>query len=287
MLRTNFDRVPMISVSGAIVHPSCAIVGKRDLDGQLDYLVGTGGITYNARIGDPAVGWSADHLEPGVSVKNPNESHNAALTTYSCVGNTVKVITGEAKGDTGFVVGTHGGCEHLIVYFPRATIEKLEIEDKVRVLAQGKGLKLTDYPDIYLRGVSKDLLDRMNITEKDGKLHVGVAKIVPGSIMGSGIGWGTAGNSDYDITLFSERIVKEYGLDGLRFGDIVAIMDSDSRFGRTFLEGAVTIGVIVHSDCVSPGHGPGVTTLLACKTDNIVPFIDENANLATLYQIEE
>ena len=29
-----------------------------------------------------------------------------------------------------------------------------------------------------------------------------------------------------------------------------------------YLKGAVSIGVVVHSDCVKMGHGPGITTIV-------------------------
>lgn len=100
--------------------------------------------------------------------------------------------------------------------------------------------------------------------------------------MGSGLGSGSA-SGDYDITLFDEGITKEYGLDKLRFGDIVCIKDADTRYGRTYQTGAVTIGVVIHSDCMAAGHGPGVTTLMSCKTTLIEPVIDEKANLADMF----
>ena len=108
---------------------------------------------------------------------------------------------------------------------------------------------------------------------------MGVAKIAPACIMGSGLGSPSSASGDYDITLSDEKIVKEYGLDGLRFGDIVAIEDADTRHGRSYKTGACTIGVVVHSDCVVSGHGPGVTTLITALDGNIVPFIDQDANL--------
>ena len=144
-------------------------------------------------------------------------------------------------------------------------------------------LKLLDYPEILLRNMSPALLEKMNITEKDGKLVVGVAKVVPGCIMGSGLGASTSYYGDYDITLHDKQICQQYGLDKLRFGDIVAIMDADTRYGRNFVTGAITIGVVVHSDCILSGHGPGVTTLMTCKTAQIEPVIDENANLADYF----
>ena len=33
-------------------------------------LPATGGISYNVRSGDSAFGWSGDHVEPGVSIRN-------------------------------------------------------------------------------------------------------------------------------------------------------------------------------------------------------------------------
>jgi len=37
----------------------------------------------------------------------------------------------------------------------------------------------------------------------------------------------------------------------------VAISDADNSFGRSYKERAVSIGKVVHSDCVIAGHGPG------------------------------
>ena len=60
-------------------------------------------------------------------------------------------------------------------------------------------------------------------------------------------------------------------------------MDADTRYGRTYRTGSVTIGVVVHSDCILAGHGPGVTTLMTCKTRLIEPVIDPKANLADMF----
>ena len=43
--------------------------------------------------------------------------------------------------------------------------------------------------------------------------------------------------------------------------------------------GAITIGVIAHSNSVISGHGPGVTTVLTSPKGMIEPFIDPDANL--------
>ena len=54
----------------------------------------------------------------------------------------------------------------------------------------------------------------------------------------------------------------------------------DTTFGRGYLTGAATIGVVVHSDCIRMGHGPGVTSLLSAKLPVLEGVISEGANLA-------
>lgn len=282
MLRTNSDRLPIISVQAQVSHPT-ARGAKTDSEGRGHFFPGTSGITYNLKIGDPTCGWVGDHLEPGVSTKNPDEAMNVAYSMYSCIGNEATIISGDAKGAKGFVTGKHGGIENTMIYFDDETLEKMTTDDKILVKAQGQGMELLDYPEIVLRSMSPCLLNKMNIIEEDGVLKVGVAKIAPAKVMGSAIGAVQSANGDYDITLFDEATTKEYGLADLRFGDIVAIMDADTRYGRTYRENAVTIGVIVHSDCITAGHGPGVTTLMSSKVAKIVPFIDPKANLKDLY----
>lgn len=283
MLKTNCNDLPILLVQGQVRHSKGSAAYRHTIDGEPFTLPGTGGITLNARIGDRCVGWAADHLEPGVTARNENDEYNAALQGLSCIGNTAIVASGDAKGARGFVTGKHGGCEHLLCWFDQEAMEKMSIGDKIDVRSQGQGMKLLDYPDILLRNMSPELLEKMNITEADGKLRVGVAKIVPGCIMGSGLGASTSYYGDYDITLHDKKLTAEYGLEQLRFGDIVAILDADTRYGRNFITGAVTIGVVVHSDCILSGHGPGVTTLMTCKTPLIEAVIDGGANLADYF----
>ena len=283
MLRTNKDKLPIVSVQGQVWQGRAKPGGALTYDGKAVWLVSTGGITYNAKIGDICVGWAADHLEPGVSTKNSNEDENVVYQTRSCVGNVAEVRSGDAKGAKGIVTGKHGGAEHLMIYFDQETLEKLDIGDKILVRAVGQGMELLDHPEILLRNLSPDLLEKMNITEAGGKLKIGVAKIVPAEIMGSGLGSRGVSTGDYDITLFDEEITKKHGLDTLRFGDIVAIINADNRYGRQYKTGAVSIGVVIHGDCVMAGHGPGVTTLMTCKTPLIEAFIDPKANLADFF----
>jgi hypothetical protein len=60
----------------------------------------------------------------------------------------------------------------------------------------------------------------------------------------------------------------------------VAIIDADHAYGRIYRKGAVTIGVVVHSACVIAGHGPGVTSIMTCSGGELVPRMEEKANIA-------
>ncbi|MCL1884143.1 MAG: DUF4438 domain-containing protein [Defluviitaleaceae bacterium] len=282
-MRTNKEKLPIVLVSAEVCHSKGGVSGKITADGEVVWLQGTGGITYNAKIGDFCLGWAADHLEPGVSARNKTEEYNQAFTVLSCIGNEATVRTGDAKGEKGFVTGKHGGCDHVLIHFPQETLEKLNIGDTISVKATGQGLELLDYPKIKMRSTSPALLEKMNIREENGILKIAVSKIAPACVMGSGIGHSNSARGDYDITLFDEEILEKYNLSNLRFGDIVAITNADTRFGRTYRSGACTIGVIVHGSSVIAGHGPGVTTLMTTIEPLIQPFIDENANLANYF----
>jgi len=92
-------------------------------------------------------------------------------------------------------------------------------------------------------------------------------------------------SGDYDIQLFDETIVAQYGLEKLRLGDLVGIIDADHSFGRIFRQGAISVGVVVHTNCVTAGHGPGVTTLMTSPTGKIIPQISQSANIASLLEL--
>jgi len=292
-VRTNADRLVRISVMGEVVSPVIARAAyKVTADGRPVVLPGVGGITYNVRVGDLASGWEADHVEPGVSVENKEddkrfpEGPNAALNIYSCVGNEAVVASGDAKGSKGTVTGKHGGIEHVLVDFPPETLEKLMLQDKILIRAFGVGLKLVDLPEVKIMNTDPRFLEAMSPRIVDGKLEVAVTHIVPASVMGSGLGASQVYSGDYDITLFDEATKKKCGLEDVRLGDLVAIMDADHSFGRIYKQGAVSIGIVAHSDCVIAGHGPGVTTLITSSSGAIVPRIDQKANIANLLQLK-
>jgi len=270
-------------VGGNATNPIVRTPYTTDNEGQSLNLNRVGGITLNYSVGDLVNAKNADHLEPGVSVKNSSDLENGALNTFSCIGNLAKVTSGDAKGAQGMVVGKHGGIEHVLVQFDDDTQELMNPGDQIVVRAFGTGMKLQDFPEVTVMNTDPELLKNMGIKVKGDSLEVPVTHLVPGKIMGSGRGSATTSRGDYDIELFDEKTVQEYGLNDLRIGDMVAVLDQDSRFGRGYKTGAVSIGVIVHSDCVINGHGPGFTTLLTTtEPGKIKPVIDKNANLKNL-----
>jgi hypothetical protein len=294
MLRTNRDKLVKMSVIGEVVSPVVgSAVYKVSVNGEAVILPGVGGITYNVRVGDPATGWMADHVEPGVSLENRvsdskrPQGQSRALNVLSCIGNDAIVVEGDAKGEKGVVVGKHGGIEHVMVDFPLEVMEKLIIEDRVMVKAHGVGLKLTDIPEVKTYNLSPKFLDAINPKIIDGKLEVPVTHIVPAAIMGSGLGRNHVSSGDYDITLFCEETVEEYGLEDLKLGDLVAIVDADHSYGRIFRKGSISVSIVTHSDCVTAGHGPGTTTLFTSKNGTIKPVIDKEANIAKILGLRE
>ncbi|MEM3613086.1 MAG: DUF4438 domain-containing protein [Candidatus Bathyarchaeia archaeon] len=292
MLRTNVDKLVKISVVGEVASP---IYGRGiyniSAEGVPLVLPGVGGITYNVRVGDLACGWEADHVEPGVSIENKENDPtfgrgaNTALNVLSCVGNEAVVVSGDAKGAKGVVTGKHGGIEHVLVDFQPETFEKLMLGDKVLVKAFGVGLKLLDFPEIKVMNMDPRFLEALDPKPVGDKLEVPVTHVIPAAIMGSGLGANQTYSGDYDIQLFDEATRKEYGLDDLRLGDLVAILDADHSYGRIYRKGAVSVGIVVHTNCVTSGHGPGVTTLFTSSTGKIIPRIDSRANIAYVLKL--
>jgi hypothetical protein len=294
LLKTNRDKLVKVSVIGEVVSPVISdVVYKVTADGEPVILPGVGGITYNIRVGDLACGWMADHVEPGVSLenrvsdsRNPHGQSNA-LNVLACIGNEGVVVKGDAKGEKGVVVGKHGGIEHVMIDFPPEVMEKLVIEDRVQIRACGVGLQLLDVPDVKVFNTSPEFLDAVNPRLVKGTLEVPVTHVVPAAIMGSGLGRQQTSSGDYDITMFCDDTVKECGLEDLRLGDLVAIKDADSSYGRIYRRGSMTVGIVTHSDCVIAGHGPGVTTLFTSTKGMIKPIISRDANIAKLLTLRK
>ncbi len=279
MIKTNCDKLIVQSVCGDIAHPPRAGAYRVSSQGEALVLPGVGGIVYNVKIGDSAFGWVGDHIEPGVSIKNPEAKYNEALNTMTCIGNEAKVVSGEAKGATGYVSGTHGGIEHVLVQFKSEDLEKMVIGDTIQIKACGQGLQIAEIKNVKCLNLSPQLLDKWDILIKDGILNVPVCTSVPAYMMGSGVGSGSMHRGDYDIMTSDADAVKEFDVDKLRLGDLVMITDHDTRYGVAYRKGYVSVGVVVHTDCIQSGHGPGVCMLLTGPAERIRPVYDKNANI--------
>lgn len=294
ILKINLANLVKISVRGSITNPVYpeSTVYNVSPSGKPFCLPGVGGITYNVRIGDLACRWVGDHVEPGVSIENiENDSRfgrgaNVALNILSCVGNEAVVVSGDAKGTKGIVTGKHGGIDHVLIDFQQQSLEKMVPGDNVLVKAHGLGLELNDYPDIRLMNIDPLFLERINPKPFEDSIEVPVTHIIPASLMGSGIGQNHVLSGDCDIQMFDEKTVKKYNLKNLRLGDLIAIVDADHSFGRVFRTGAITIGIVVHTSCLSAGHGPGVTTLMTSKNGKIIPTIVADSNIKQIMEIQ-
>ncbi len=291
--RINADELVAVSVLGQIAHP----VGRASpyrigYDGVPRVLPGTGGIVLNRRIGDLCVGLAGDHIEPGVALHNnnrevigPRDGPNNALITYACIGNVARVVSGPCNGKAGLVTGKHGGVNHVLVDFPTEVLLRMQIGDRIQILSHGLGLRLPGHPRVEVLNCSPRLLRRWGLVERGGRLLVPVTHLVPARIMGSGLGKNTAWRGDYDIQLADRATRERYRLGSLRFGDMVAITDADTRRGPLYRAGRVTIGVIVHGDSTVSGHGPGVTPLLTGPAELLRPQLDPQANLAEIFGV--
>src|SRR5580704_2627063 len=282
MLATNRNRLVAMPVHGEVAAPSVpGAIYDVGHDGVARVLPSVGGISLNVRVGDGAFAFVGDHIEPGVSTRHPDDKVNVGYCVYASVGNRATILSGEAKGERGTVTGKHGGIEHVMIDFTPEIMERMALGDKIAVRSVGLGLELEDAGDVRVFNCDPDLLEKL-VTKVNGKFEVPVARFVPAAIMGSGLGRATVARGDYDIQCFDPVMVREYGLDELRYGDIVAIVDADHSYGRIYRTGAVSIGVVAHGSSDIAGHGPGVTSLLTSASGAIVPELDADANLATL-----
>jgi hypothetical protein len=296
MIKTNLEKLIETAVCGDICHPYIWSYPDEKVayDGGAYVPAGYSGINFSVKVGDPAFDWAAgEHVEPGVAIRNADSRANSGLNTYACIGNEAILVEAcmegkdvKLKGTPGVVTGKHGGADRVLVYFPKRVVDRLCVGDRIQIRAGGVGLALPDYPDVKVMNCSPRLLKAMNPSEKGGKVRVPVAKVVPGKLMGSGLGSTNSFTGDYDIQSTSTEAVKEYSLDQLRLGDIVAISDHDSSHGPRWQPGAITVGVVVHGSSRMSGHGPGVNVILTAPRGTIEPIITRKANIAELLGLQ-
>lgn len=284
-LATNQAHLVEIAVTGNISPPTLRYPGYTlDDKGVGRVLPGMAGVVYNARVGDPAFGWAADHVEPGVSISNGDSAPDFALHYLTCVGNKAFVTSGLAKGAEGIVTGEHA---RLLVDFGPEVNDLLCVGDSIQIIACGRGLSFTDYPQIELKKCSPNLINNIPIEALDGqRIRVPVTTVLPPRIMGSGAELNSE-FVDQDLMSGDRALMAELGVDQMRLGDLVVIPDADHRYGRTYRKGAVSIALCIHGDSVMIGHGPGILTLMTCPEPCIEWVIDPQANIARYLNIRE
>ena len=146
-------------------------------------MVGWGGITDNGRGGDGCRGIAGDRVGPGVGTCNTGDpAVEGAYSNFSCGGNKAVVLSGDAKGAVGTVVGKTvgaGRASNVILHFDDETLHKLSGDDRFRIESCCFRLRLSAYPDVEARSLSPQLLEVMGIEDTDGKLFVPVATVIP------------------------------------------------------------------------------------------------------------
>lgn len=288
--RTNADRVLTVTVGGLVASPQFPDVSASpywpDRDGAAQLLPRVGGIVYNVRMGDSAYSWAGDVIQPGVSLHHPEAGAHQALKIMASIGNRAVVHSGAAKGAEGVVVGKTGRfADHVVVHFPQEALEKLAIGDAVTIYARGRGLAFPDYPQVYVKSIDPDLLERIDVREENGRLSFPVRAVVPPILAGAGAGLSSEGGS-ICIQSTSPELLSEHGLHDLRLGDLVALQDYDSRYDYGYYEGSMSIGVVVHTDSPRGGYGPGLTVFLTSVGGDVVPRIEETGvNLVELLNL--
>ncbi len=288
VFKTNKEKLLTTAVEG-VVQPASSRAYATTYDGKPKQTLGMASINYTVSLGDTAYGWaSADHVEPDVTIQGRDRERagECALALLACIGNEAEIVSGDAKGAKGIFIGRHAGSDDL-VWFPKDVMEKMAINDRVQVKAQGVGLKIEGFEDVRVNKLSPGLLENMGITIEDGQLVVPIVLEVPGHIMGSGLGYAPIESLDYDIQTTDPATVEKYDLKKLKLGDLVAIRDHYDAYGTGRYVGAITIGVIIHGWSDLAGHGPGVNPLLSAMPGKIKTRIDPDANTAYYLGIKE
>ena len=277
---TNKDRLLEIVVQGQVAPSEVSSHYITTWDGKAKMAIGTGGINYDLKLGEHIFGWAnADRATMGVATTGAGD----AWTNLTSVGNSVKILGGPSSGEEGVVTGKFG--RYVLVHFSDHVMAQLTIGTSLQVRASGVGLEIDGYPNVFVHGVSPETLENMDIRIVGGRLEVPVVKEIPALIMGQGAGAGSLSGNYYIQTCFPPDI-STYGLDELRFGDLVLMSDMQTDYGKGYYEGGATIGIIASSPSDVSGMGIGVTPILSTRSGELTSRIDPTANIGKYLGIE-
>jgi hypothetical protein len=277
-IATNKDKLLTVAVQGQIAPATPVRSYSVTWDGKPKLAIGIGGINYNLRIGDKVFGWaSGDRATVGVATEAIGEAgRDNAWLTYTSIGNEAKLLSGQARGEKGVIVGKFGSF--VLVHFDDAVLEKLAIGDTMQVKACGIGLEIDGFKDVFVHGLAPGLLEKLGLRNVGGKLEVPVVKEIPAEIVGQGAG-GSSLSGNWHIQTCFPPDIKTYGLDELRFGDLVLLKDIQTDYGKGYYRGGATVGVVCSGPSDISGLGIGVTPILSTRFGKIVARIDREANI--------
>ena len=277
-ISTNKDKLIVIAVEGRIVPAEPARSYTTTWDGKPKMMIGIGGINYNLKIGDKVFGWaSGDRATVGVATGGSGEERfGGGWVTFTSIGNEVKVQGGEARGKKGMIIGKFGS--YVLVHFEDDVLEKLTIGDTIQAKACGVGLEIDGFKDVFIHGVAPEILEKLVMQNAEGKLEVPVVKEIPAEIVGQGAGGGSLYGNWHIQTCFPPDIEK-YGLDELRFGDLVLLKDIQTDYGKGYFRDGATVGVVCAGPSDISGLGIGVTPILSTRFGKITARIDPEANI--------
>ena len=278
-IKTNKDKIVITAVQGRIGDPQPSRGYVVTWEGKPKMAIGTGGINYNLKIGDPVFGWAGgDRATMGVAAEPLGEGRfGASWLTHTSIGNEVRVLGGEARGKKGVIVGKFGGT--VLVHFADDILDKLAIGDTLQAKASGLGLEIDGFPDVFVHSLAPELLERMEIRVAGGRLEVPVVKEIPGELMGQGAGAGSLFGNWHIQTCFPPDIEK-FGLKDLRFGDLVLLKDIQTDYGKGYYKGGATVGVVCGGPSDISGMGIAVTPILSTREAKLSARIDASANIA-------
>ncbi len=275
---TNKSQLLTVAVQGKIAPAQPERSYITTWDGKPKMAFGVGGINYNLKLGEKVFGWAAaDQATMGVSTVGTGEDSRAtAWLNFTSIGNPVRILSGAAKGEHGVVIGKSG--RYVLIHFDDNILAKLTLGDKLHVKAEGVGLKVEGFDDVFPHGIASDILEKI-IVKKGGKLEAPVVKEIPAEIVGNGSGHGSLAGHWCIQTCYPPDI-KKYGLDELRFGDLVLLKDIQTDYGMGYYRGGATLGVVCSSPSDISGLGIGVTPILSTRAGKIIGSIDKTANIA-------
>jgi Domain of unknown function (DUF4438), N-terminal/Domain of unknown function (DUF4438), C-terminal len=280
-------RLVTVNLLGAVEHPALDGSPYRiDRNGRPYVPAGDGGIVLGLELGDSAFALDADHAAPGACLVHADPAARQALAAYACVGNEVRVRTGEAAGARGVVLGKRGEEGRVVAGFAAADLSRMRPGDEVSVRARGQGWRPPGLPpEVAVMNLDPGILPLLPIGlpgagpetgpgAGTAAVAVGVRVTVPSRLAGNGIGRPAAA-WDLDLQL------PPPGPDGagdVALGDLVAVSDLDVRYNMGYRRGWMTVGIVVHGASPLPGHGPGITPLLTGPAAALRPHPDASGH---------